>query len=38
MRVVTIALTVLAVAIPSIALGGSTKPPPHRAVHATTSR
>ena len=37
MRAVTIALTILAVAIPSIGLGGSSKPPPHKTVHAAAS-
>jgi hypothetical protein len=35
MRVVTIGLTVLALAIPSVGLGGSTKaPPPHTAAQS----
>ena len=39
MRRITIALTVLALAIPSIGLGSSTKPAPHHPAHtASTSR
>lgn len=38
MRWATIALTVLALAIPSIGLGGSTKAPHHQAVHPATLR
>ena len=38
MRWATVALTVLAVAIPSVALGGSTKPPHHQPSHAATFR
>jgi hypothetical protein len=37
MRAATIVLVVLALAVPTIGLGGSTKPPPHPA-HAATSR
>jgi hypothetical protein len=33
LRGITIALTVLALAIPSIGLGSSTKPPPHHPAH-----
>ncbi len=38
MRAATIALTALALAIPTVELGGSTKPPPHRTVHAAEFR
>jgi hypothetical protein len=34
MKAATIALTVLALAVPSIGLGGSTKPPAHSPPHA----